>query len=293
MSPAMLRGLAIGLVGLAVVLGFLGWRLGQTDDPVAFSQDVERSAAPAASGYPAVVATRSLTPGFVVGMDDADEAAFKVARLPVAVEGGFKTLDELHGRRLTRSLAPGDVVRSGSFAAGSMLAEVVPEGKRALAISVDEVIGSGGFIAPGDRVDVLFEAQSHDRSRFSRLLFRSLPVMSYGNALEGAGLVADSHAETGKRSGRTAVLAVAAEDVPALLLAEQSGRLRLAVVGTAEQARDVELVEPERPQQAALSLGPALLFQDLSEMPRAAEEAEASRTVQQFVGSERHEAMLH
>lgn len=292
----MLRGLAIALVGLAIVLGFLGWRLGQTDDPVVVSQDVERPAAPApVSGHPVVVAARPLTPGKVIGQADpeAEGPALRVAHFPEPVADSYAATDELSGLMLTRALQPGDVVRPSSFQAGSMLAAAIPEGKRAVAVAVDEVIAGGGFVTPGDRVDVLFSAQAatRDRSQFARLLFRNLSLLAYGDTLDGVPLPEGN--ATGKRGGRTAVLAVTAEDAPALMLAEQSGRLRLAVVSANEQRRQVgQLVGPDALQQATLDPGPALLFGDLSELPQQEQEAQAERVIPQFFGPERREARL-
>ncbi len=40
------------------------------------------------------------------------------------------------------------------FKEGNILAKVIPAGHQALALEVNEVIAAGGFVRPGDQVDV-------------------------------------------------------------------------------------------------------------------------------------------
>src|SRR5438045_111228 len=65
------------------------------------------------------------------------EAMGKVTKLPIS-----------QGEEVLGSKIFGDREQSG-------LAFVVPDGKRAVAVSVNEVVGSGGMIVPGDAVDVV------------------------------------------------------------------------------------------------------------------------------------------
>ncbi|MGM0536536.1 MAG: Flp pilus assembly protein CpaB [Pseudomonadota bacterium] len=308
MSIKLLRLLVGLLVIVAVVLAVLGWRISQqpAEPP---SVQAPRTPAPAgeprepaAPAHPVVVAARDLSLGQAL---DPEGEALRVVDYPVPVPDSFASLDELGARRLTRPVAEGDVLRPEHFAAGGVMAEVIPPGKRAVAVGVDEVIGGGGFLSPGDRVDVLYQARADegDQPQLARRLFEDVQVVSYGEALEGVE-PADDEAAGPKRRGRSAVLAVKGEQAATLLLAETTGRLRLAVIGAEEHrqrrlreaddpaapgpgllpvmaglpgrmARPGEQAEPRRDDEEALppalaGLGPAVLFEELTHREESA-----------------------
>lgn len=254
-----LRLLAGLLVIVAAVLAVLGWRISQQPAEPPPSVQAPEAPAPAgearAPGHPVVVAARDLALGQAL---DSEGEALRVVDYPEPVPDSFDSLDELDERRLTRPVAQGDVLRPAHFAAGGLMAESVPPGKRAVAVGVDEVIGGGGFLAPGDRVDVLYQARAEegDQPQLARRLFEDIQVIGYGDALQG--LAPEEGEESGaKRSGRSAVLAVAGEQAATLLLAETTGRLRLAVIG-AEEHRDRLLREADDPPAPGTGLIPVM-----------------------------------
>jgi len=76
------------------------------------------------------------------------------AKLPLAVS----SLQQAQGKVTKLPIYRGEQVLSEKLFAGqedSGLAFVVPPGKRAVAVGVNEVVGSGGLIVPGDYIDVL------------------------------------------------------------------------------------------------------------------------------------------
>ncbi|XKE44036.1 Flp pilus assembly protein CpaB [Halomonas organivorans] len=235
MSPNLLKGIAALLVVIAMGLAFAGWRMAREVPTTVTSSPAVVPADPA-EGHPVLTAARRLPVG--TRLDEVGEGdASPLVRVdyPRPLDDSFADFAEVEGRVLTRPLAPGDVLRPAHFAAGGLLAEAVAPGKRAIAVAVDEVIGGGGFVAPGDRVDVFFYARGDDgqRTRMARRLLQDIEVLSFGDALRGQPASGD---ETGpKRSGRTAVLALDEAQAPRLLLAEETGRLRLAVIGAEER----------------------------------------------------------
>lgn len=109
------------------------------------------------------------------------------------------------------------------------LAALIGEGKRAFAIAVNEVSGTGGHVMPGDHVDVL--------------LTRELPSPPNGNtqgrwmvtsvvAQDLRVLAIDQNANpttTAPTVARSATLEVSIDDAERLALAAQSGTLSLAL----------------------------------------------------------------
>ena len=111
--------------------------------------------------------------------------------------------------------------------------QALQAGERAVAIKVDESSAVGHKLAPGDWVDVLVvlrkDSQEVDATQARQLLARKR-VLAYGSQMEGAAGKdgADEAARTGQPP-RTAVLAVQAQEVNALLLAERQGQVLLAL----------------------------------------------------------------
>jgi pilus assembly protein CpaB len=105
-------------------------------------------------------------------------------------------------------------------------------GMRAFAIRVDVASGVSGFLRPGDRVDVYWTGslrgtRENSRGEITRLIESAVPLIaidqSVGGDLEGA-LIA-----------RTVTVAANQTQVAALVQAQSTGRLSLALVGIGDE----------------------------------------------------------
>jgi pilus assembly protein CpaB len=88
------------------------------------------------------------------------------AKLPLAVS----SLEQADGKISKQPIGQGQqLLPSQLFAdtAQSGLAFNIPPGKRAMSISVNELLGSGGLIVPGDHVDVMVVVDTKDSSKAS------------------------------------------------------------------------------------------------------------------------------
>jgi len=260
MSPSLLRVLAGCLVLCALAMAFIGWSLSRTAMTTSVDSVSGPEPTPEPLGHPVLVAARDLA----AGERPADlEDALRLAYFPEPPASTFSALDQLPDTRLARPLAEGDVLRESGFVGGSDLAEVVPPGFRAVGVGIDAVIGGGGFVAPGDRVDVLYFAEAQgeggERHRLARRLFADVSVLGVGERLVGV----DGDDEKGGE--RTAVLAMPETETARLLLAETTGRLRLAVVGSEEAAGFGEGIDDLRMMAGGASFLPVSLGQSLSE----------------------------
>lgn len=170
-------------------------------------------------------------------------------------EKAFTGLEQLQGKVTSLPIGVGEQVLSTKFFArkeDSGLAFRVQPGKRAVSVSVNELITSGGLIVPGDFVDVvtIFNAAAgapgdpagQDRATVT---LQNIEVLAIAQSIQGVadpqGGLAGAAGAGGNRpdaarqeavarpNARTATLAVTPEEAQRLLLAEDRGKIRLAL----------------------------------------------------------------
>ena len=218
------KGFKFVALALVVLGGGLAWMAflvsGPARAPVA---PTPGTVAPTVS---MVVASKALSAGHLLQAEDV--RLQPVAMLP---PGAVALEASVLGRTLAQPAAEGDPVIASRLLGG--IAAGLQAGERAVAIKVDESSAVGHKLAPGDWVDVLVvlrkDSQEVDATQARQLLARKR-VLAYGSQMEGAAGKdgADEAARTGQPP-RTAVLAVQAQEVNALLLAERQGQVLLAL----------------------------------------------------------------
>ena len=116
-----------------------------------------------------LIAKRDLAPGvFIDANNDLDWAEVKgVAENESLREGVVKRTD-YNGAVMRRAvktgkaIAPDEITRSGD---GGFLSAVLEPGMRAVSIAVNATTGAAGFIAPGDRVDLIITHRVNNSGR--------------------------------------------------------------------------------------------------------------------------------
>jgi pilus assembly protein CpaB len=107
------------------------------------------------------------------------------------------------------------------------LAYLVPVGKRAISIAVDEVSGVAGLLKPGDHVDVAAIMSFPDgiggEELSSLIVLQNIPILAVGKKMSDK----NSKMETDSNAKKTITLAVTIQEAQSLLLAGQKGSLRL------------------------------------------------------------------
>ncbi|TBV14872.1 Flp pilus assembly protein CpaB [Stutzerimonas kirkiae] len=222
---------------------------------------------------PVVVFARGIRPHVPLVAED-----LAIERLRVAPAGSFSSIEQLLGRSVWFDIPAGTLAHHSNFEQGGPLARMIRADERALAISVDEVVGAGGHLLPGDYVDLLLYARKSDGNpdQSAQVVIPGLRVLGYGNALGTTldGLPAQPLAANAREAAnarrdvpRSAVLAVPAALVTRVLLAAEAGTLRLAVRSADEQllarhyaggpaARDVEEIARQLIRFEKLALPP-------------------------------------
>jgi pilus assembly protein CpaB len=107
-------------------------------------------------------------------------------------EGVVNDMQQAVGRGVIAIIYPNEAIAEGRLAprgAGAGLAAMIPIGKRAVALKVDEVVGLAGFVVPGMRVDVIVAGGngSGRSGTLSRTILQNIEVLSAGQKIEKTG----------------------------------------------------------------------------------------------------------
>ncbi|KPA95439.1 Flp pilus assembly protein CpaB [Pseudomonas asplenii] len=238
MNSRVTMGLAAILLIAALVVGYWGLMLSHPPAPVvpAVSAPVDNPAAAEDPARQPVVVLAHDVPPFV----PLTAADLVIERLRIAPPGSFGSLQEAVDRIPWRPLKAGTWLSDESFQAGGPLARMIRSDERALAVAVDEVIGAGGQLTPGDYVDVLLflRQDASNLQQSAQVVIPAMRLLSVGEQLgltndgkpaSGASASERANQELRRASARTVVLAVPEPLLSRLMLATQVGTLRLAV----------------------------------------------------------------
>ncbi|HBM22886.1 MAG TPA: Flp pilus assembly protein CpaB [Alcanivorax sp.] len=215
---------ALVLAFLALVLALVG--LSRDPEPVTVASTDTTGQADreqATPSYEYWVLRQPLSAG-----EALSEENLAVVTSPTQISDALSAEEDVFGRELRRYARPGELLSSHHLESGGSLPANLPEGQRAIAIGVDDVVGAGGLLQPGDRVDVVTAFRRSDKDApVALVMLRDVPVLAvYGSLSAGA----DDAEETARRRNNTAVLSVPEDRVSALMLASSEGKVRLAVV---------------------------------------------------------------
>lgn len=180
-----------------------------------------------------LVAKKSLAYGATVAAEDLQWVEWPKHAVPA---GAFTSIEELFGeskkekRIVLRGIEAGEPIldaRITNFGESPRVAMNLGEGMRAVSIRIDDVSGVAGFVAPGDRVDILL-TRTIDNNLVSSVILQEIAVIAVDQ---------QSSAETsGPRLGRTVTFEVNTNQAQRLALAQQVGRLSLTLRGFGESA---------------------------------------------------------
>jgi len=98
-----------------------------------------------------------------------------------APEQAANSTAEVIGRIARVYMMPGEPVLEGKLApkdASGGLSSIIPEGKRAITVSVNEVVAVAGFALPGSYVDVLVSGKDDNKQSFSRTVLSRVKVLA-------------------------------------------------------------------------------------------------------------------
>ncbi|HYD34016.1 MAG TPA: Flp pilus assembly protein CpaB [Methylophilaceae bacterium] len=253
MNSTLMRAIAIALAIGAIVTAWLGYRLStQASTPQLPQVQIT---------HPQLVATRELPAGQILTPADV-----QVENLPQRHPAALTTAEPAVGKLTLMPINKGSPILASYFPSTSPVAQSLQPHERAVAIKVNEVIGVGGFVKPGDHVDVLlFLRADRETSDISsaQVVLNNVRILAYGddvaqsvNNVSSTPGADNSVLEQGAtkletmkaKEGKSAILAIPRQDTARLMLAENSGILKLALRGASlpnagEQATESHFVQ--------------------------------------------------
>lgn len=187
-----------------------------------------------------IVAARDLAVGEPISAHDLTTAQVPKRFIqPYATQ----TAEELTGLMPLAPMAAGEQVlrnklrRPEEVPKDATLSGRTPKGKRAVTIAVDTVTGVGGFVRPGDRVDVLWTIQLPGAGQqqgqiLTLVLFQDVPVLAVGQEMVGS---ASRKVEAASAQQYTVTLAMTPQETSFLLFAREQGRIQLSLRSHSDQ----------------------------------------------------------
>jgi pilus assembly protein CpaB len=165
------------------------------------------------------------------------------------VAGKFTRIEDCENRALITPVVENELILENKLApkeAGAGLSSTIPEGMRALSVSVNEVIGVAGFVIPGTMVDVLVTggiagAGRGGQENITRMILENVRVLAAGQKIE-------VDREGKPQTVPVITLLVSPEDAGKLAMASTEGKIQLALRNTIDSKK----VNPPPVLEAAL-----------------------------------------
>lgn len=258
-----------------------------------------RQASAATKSMQVVVAQRLIPAGTILNFD---MVALRSMRKNTVPSTAIQSLAMVAGKIAGVEIPAGQIVTSESLAEKTRLAQMIPPNMRAVTVSLMPVIGVGGFLKPGDHVDVIATFDVNGGT-LTRTILQNALLLATGTDM----LVADP-GRAGSKPAKsevqpTATLALSPMDAEKLILAESRGTLRIvlrrsddvslaatrgftgrAVIGTVppdETGGDTQGSRPAPQQSTATPVTPAkpqnLAEATVAAIPMPVKETAASR----------------
>ena len=177
-------GIAVvfGLLAVFVAQGWLNYQAGLT----------RKTGAPKPQQVATrtiVVATAPLRFGAHVTADNLREVAWPEEAIPAGTYGSIAELTAGGKRIVLASIARNEpILRSKITGQGqkATLSAVIQDGMRAVTVRVNDVEGVGGFVLPGDHVDVLLTRQSERTSGINDVVLQNARVLAVDQLADDA-----------------------------------------------------------------------------------------------------------
>ena len=167
---------------------------------------------------------------------------------------------------------------------GVNLSDITPEGKRAITIVTDAITGVGGFVRPGDKVDILWTLRVAGPSKgnvknpeelVTLTLFQDVLVLGVNNQLMGRR--PGGAPEEGASRDSTVTLALSPNEAALVLFAREQGRGQLSLRTPKDAGQQVAVQPANMDTVMQAVLGP----------PQHPVETPDTRTVEVYRGLER------
>lgn len=207
-----------------------------------------------------IVAARDLPENTTLGLKDLRKTMVpeKFIQPFATAQGG-----DLLGMVTVAPIAEGEQVLTNkvkrpteiAFAQES-LSKQTPEGKRAVTIGTDALTGVGGFVRPGDTVDVLWTVRlpkEQGGEAVTFVLFQHVNVLAIGNRMVGMPVPTEQKEQPGNF---TVTLALTPQETALLLYAREQGRIELSLRSRSDEGQQLAIAPASSKTVMETILGP-------------------------------------
>lgn len=170
---------------------------------------------------PVVVASRDLNLGSALKANMVEPIGWPMSAEP---KGAIRDSLAVEGRVLKASVTRGEPIMENKLApVGAMggLSAVIKEGKRAVTVKVNEVVGVAGFALPGNFVDVMVNAPDDQNRPISKIVLEHILVLAVAQE--------NKQDQTEPRVVSAVTLEVSPEEAEKLDLSRSIGNLSLVL----------------------------------------------------------------
>jgi len=205
-----------GALGSGLLAGYLALAYVSVDPPTLIAAEPK--------GTQVVVASRDLPIGHIVSREDVEVVDWPSKNVP---NGFYMQPGEVLGRGVMTTVHRNEPLLAAKLAdknAGGGMPLTIPDGKRAVSVEVDQVIGVAGFVLPGTRVDVLATVMPNaNRSETTtRIILQNIPVLTADQSYQ-------KDPNEDPKIVTVVTLLVSPEEAEALTLAATEGKIQLAL----------------------------------------------------------------
>lgn len=211
-----------------------------------------------------VVASGKLPLGTLLKDENLKFVPWPATNLPA---GYFERKEDLVSRGIVQPVVENEPILESKLApkgSGAGLPPIIPEGKRALSIRANEIIGVAGYVLPGTRVDVVLTATvPNSPEPITKIVLQNVEVVSAAQDIQ-------KDAEGKPKTVTVVTLLVTPEDAEKLTSASSQGQFQLAL----RNPLDLEETKTRGIQMSQLIRGSA---------PPAAPVVKSSKRIPQMV----------
>ncbi len=261
MSSNLIKIIAGVFIVLAAILGFFAWQMAHnyadTSNRASQAQQNQAAAIAAAPLTQVVVAIKPLPANQPI-----DRGSLKVIGLEVVPSQYFTSLDDVAGLTPLIDIDTGTPI-TPQLLKGNPVAKQIPAGFKAVSLTLTDVIGVGGFVRPGDIVDVLVYLRNDQQNKVdpaqARILQKDALVLAFDDHVINPPVVTDKsqngqqQQQQPQRRERTVVVAVPDAEVTRVMLGASLGEVRLALHGQAQD--QVPATQPAADASSSSSSG--------------------------------------
>lgn len=138
------------------------------------------------------------------------------------------SIASLKDRIIKTTILPDEIITEsrlvGQGASGG-LPFIIPAGQRAITIKVDEIAGIGGFINPGDHVDIVAILNKGDEQNISKTILQDVLVIAVGDKVLDPNALSEASAKVVSQI----TVALTPQESEKLALAQNLGQLQLVL----------------------------------------------------------------